>query len=431
MKLRSVLAPTAVLALALTGCAAGSTPANTPDGPVTITFMSWLKNSEAVVDAFNASQDAIRVEFQTTPSATDNYATLANAVKAGTAPDVATSEFSYLPDLVTQGLLQPLGEQATAQVKADYPDAALSLVTLGDQTWGYPLDLASLVLYYRSDLFEANGLEVPGTWEEYATVAQSIKDVDPASRIGASTSLNQGLIASLNWQAGAQWYGTKDEEWVVDIDSDVTAEVAAVQEALVAADLVWNDEADVLNQKQAAGQTWTVLAGSWNGAYLPSSYADQSGLWRVAMPPSFDGSPQSAGNGGAVFAVTADSKQKAAAETFIAWMADSEEGIAARVDGGGSSVLPANPALIPVAKSAFQTDYFGGQDIYAVAEEAAAAIPAGWQWGPAQAVQDRAFIEMIAEVRAGTAAYADIFSVVQDDVIASMTTRGIAVASAP
>ncbi|PZF86244.1 ABC transporter substrate-binding protein [Jiangella anatolica] len=419
----------AAVSLLVVACSGGGDDdaGDTTDGPVTITFMSWLRNSEAVVDAFNSSQDDIIVEFQTTPSASDNYTTLANSSRAGTAPDVATVEYPFLPDVLAQGLLRPLSEDAAAQVAEEFPDAARNLVELGGETWSYPLDLAAWVLYYRADLFDAHGIEVPTTWAEYEEVARQIKDIDPAARIGATTSHDPGAIASLNWQAGARWFTAEDDAWTVDIDNDVTREVAEMQERLVAEDLVWADEDELLGQKQAAGQTWTQLAGSWNGGYLPINYEDQAGLWRVALPPSFTGEPASAGNGGATFAVTADSEHQQAAEAFIAWMTTTEEGIAARVEGGASSVLPANPDLVPVAKDVFDTSFFGGQDIYAVAEQAAAAIPAEWTWGPAQSTMDTAFRDAIAQVKAGSIPLRDIFASVQESVIGNLTDRGIAV----
>jgi multiple sugar transport system substrate-binding protein len=402
-------------------------PSDTADGPVTITFMSWLRNSEAVVDAFNSSQDDIIVEFQTTPSAADNYTTLANSSKAGTAPDVATVEYPFLPDVLAQGLLQPLSEDAAAQVAQEFPDAARNLVELGGQTWSYPLDLAAWVLYYRADLFEEHEIDVPTTWAEYEEAARQIKDIDPEARIGATTTNDPGSLASINWQAGARWYSADGDAWTVDIDNDVTQQVAEMQERLLDEDLVWTGEGELLAQKQAAGQTWTQLAGSWNGGYLPVNYEDQAGLWRVALPPSFTGEPTSAGNGGATFAVTAGSEHQEAAEAFIAWMTATEEGIAARVAGGASSVLPANLKMVPVARDVFDTSFFGDQDIYAVAEEAAGAIPAEWTWGPAQSTMDTAFQDAIAKVKAGSIDVGDMFASVQETVVDNLTSRGIAV----
>ncbi|ACQ82300.1 extracellular solute-binding protein family 1 [Beutenbergia cavernae DSM 12333] len=402
-------------------------PTEADDGPVTITFMSWLRNSEAVVEAFNSSQDGIIVEFQTTPSAADNYTTLANSSRAGTAPDVATVEYPYLPDVLAQGLLQPLSEEAADQVAEEFPDAARNLVELGGETWSYPLDLAAWVMYYRADLFEEHGIDVPTTWEEYEQVARQIKDIDPEARIGATTANDPGSLASINWQAGAQWYSADGDAWTVDIDNEVTRQVAEMQQRFVDEDLVWVGEGELLGQRQAAGQTWTTLAGSWNGGYLPVNFEDQAGLWRVALPPSFTGEPTSAGNGGATFAVTADSEHQDAAEAFIAWMTTTEEGIAARVAGGESSVLPANADLVGPARDAFDTSFFGGQDIYAVAAEAAAAIPGEWTWGPAQSTMDTAFQDAIAQVNAGTTALPDIFAPVQETVVESLNDRGIAV----
>ncbi|MFE5683054.1 sugar ABC transporter substrate-binding protein, partial [Streptomyces sp. NPDC056512] len=55
------------------------------------------------------------------------------------------------------------------------------------------------------------------------------------------------------------------------------------------------------------------------------------------------------------------------------------------------SALPAIPALRDVAAASFDDKgYFGGDDIYKVAGEAADTIVPGWTWGPVGAATDTA-----------------------------------------
>ncbi|MFD1048391.1 hypothetical protein ACFQ1S_24095 [Kibdelosporangium lantanae] len=63
---RSVLA--ASLALPFMGaCSSTSSSSGTSSGPVQITFWSALRGSQQVVDAYNKSQNRIRVNFQQIP----------------------------------------------------------------------------------------------------------------------------------------------------------------------------------------------------------------------------------------------------------------------------------------------------------------------------------------------------------------------------
>src|SRR5688500_20289843 len=81
-----------LLAAGLTApLAACSTPQRRgTGGPVEITFWSALRGSQQVVDAFNSTQNRIKVIFQQIPSGGQGgYAKLSNAARAGYAPDVS------------------------------------------------------------------------------------------------------------------------------------------------------------------------------------------------------------------------------------------------------------------------------------------------------------------------------------------------------
>jgi multiple sugar transport system substrate-binding protein len=76
---------------------------------VTLTFWAWQKGSKEVVDAFNASQEDIRVTFEEIPSGNaGGYAKISNAVKAGNAPDLIAVEYPQLPEFVSQGAVQDI-----------------------------------------------------------------------------------------------------------------------------------------------------------------------------------------------------------------------------------------------------------------------------------------------------------------------------------
>jgi multiple sugar transport system substrate-binding protein len=166
------------LALFTAACGSGDAGDKKASGPVEITFWSWLKGSQDVADAFNASHTDIKVKFEQVPGGPDYYNKLANAVKAGNAPDVATVEYGRVPEVVSQGELQDITGKVGDVVKSKYPQSVQSLVTLGGKTWSVPLDAGAVVLYYRKDLFEKYGVEVPKTWDDYKAAAAKVKAAD-------------------------------------------------------------------------------------------------------------------------------------------------------------------------------------------------------------------------------------------------------------
>jgi multiple sugar transport system substrate-binding protein len=409
----------------LTGCGGGPA-ASTQNGPVEITFSSWLKGSKDVVDAYNAAQSEVHVTFKEVPTAADNYPQLTNQIKAKTAPDVVTVEYPRVSEMATQGVLKDISKEAGELVAKNFSPSITSLVNFGGATWGVPLDAGVLQMYYRADLFEKYGIEVPKTWAEYSAAAKKVAAADPKVRLASSPVGDPALYAALAWQNGAKWGALDGDAWKVDIDSAASVEALKVQQDLVDAKLLWTEDAPVLQQKQADGQLLSVISGSWYGASLTTTFADQSGKWRVAPLPSPTNAPAAAMYGGSSFGISSTSEKADAGLKFIKWMTTTPEGIKARISGK-STVFPVNETARAAAIAAFDTSFFGGQDIYDVAAKGLAAIPEGWVWGPATITTFTSLIDDSAKVKAGTSTLQDGLPIAQKATVADLKNRGISV----
>ncbi|MEE2523143.1 sugar ABC transporter substrate-binding protein [Pseudarthrobacter sp. J75] len=409
-----------------TGTTASSAPAE-PQETVEITFSSWLKGSKQVVDAFNAAQDEVNVTFNEVASSKDNYPQLTNQVKAGNAPDVITVEYPRVAEMASQGVLKDITKEAGDLVKDNYSESTQSLVNFGGSTWSVPLDAGVLQMYYRADLFEQYGIEVPKTWEEYKAAAEKVVAADPNVRLGASAVGDGVMYAALAWQNGAKWGDLDGDSWKVDIASDKSKEALEIHQEMYDEKLLWSDEAPVLQQKQAAGQMLSVISGSWYGAGLQSTYADQAGKWRIAPVPSPTSTPAAALYGGSTFGISENSEKAEAGVKFIKWMTTTPEGIEARIAGGTSTVFPVNEEARKAASKAFAPDFFGGQNIYEVAGEGLANVPEGWVWGPGTATTLAKLTDGSAQVKAGSTKLADILPPAQEATVADLKNRGISV----
>ena len=61
----------------------------------------------------------------------------------------------------------------------DYVEAFKTFVTYEDKMWGLPMDGESTGLFYRTDMFEAAGIDgPPTTWEEFEAAAAALTDED-------------------------------------------------------------------------------------------------------------------------------------------------------------------------------------------------------------------------------------------------------------
>jgi multiple sugar transport system substrate-binding protein len=131
--------------------------------------------------------------------------------------------------------------------------------------------------------------------------------------------------------------------------------------------------------------------------------------------------------GGTTFAVSKDSKKTKAAVEFATWATTTPEGIKARIASGTSSAYPADPDLVPVAKAAFSTGFYGGQDLYALYSAAAAAIRKDWTWGPVMGATNTALKDSFAKVAAGSSTISSAVRGAQRATVAELRNRGLKV----
>ncbi|MFG2820501.1 ABC transporter substrate-binding protein [Kitasatospora sp. NPDC048365] len=408
----------------------GATAADANDGkPVSLTFWGWAKGTKDVVAAFNASHPNIQVTFEEIPSGNaGGYAKISNAVKAGNAPDVFNVEYPQLPDFVSQGAVQDISKLVSADLKKKYLSQAVDLTTLGGSTFALPLDAAPQAFYYRKDLFEKAGVAAPKTWDEFRTAAEKLKAADPNTRIATFFPDDPSTVEALSWQNGAHWFATAGDTWKVDLAGAETKKVTDYWQKLISDDLVRSMPS--FSQQWTAslqkGETAGYVGAAWGGGVLKGTVPDASGKWAVAPVPTWDGQPASGMLGGSTFAVSKDSKKAKAAVEFATWATTTPEGIQARIATGTSSMFPAAPDLVPVAKAAFKTDFYGGQDIYSVYVDAAKSIKPNWTWGPAMSATNGSLKDSFGKLAQGGTVSGAV-DTAQQATVAEMKNRGLKV----
>ncbi|MEU2429921.1 sugar ABC transporter substrate-binding protein [Streptomyces sp. NPDC007861] len=408
-------ATVAALGLLATACGGGSGDSSdaASDGkPVTITYWSWTLGAKATAEAFNKSHKDIQVKFTEIPSGTEGYSKLANGVKAGNAPDVATIEYQMVPEFASQGNLVDLTESAGDTVKEKFPKPIQDLVTFGGRTWTVPFDAAPQMYYYRTDLFKEFGIEVPKTWDEFKTAAETVKKKDKTVRLANMPKSDPALFASLSWQAGGKWFSTQGDAWKPAVDDAASKKVAAYWDDMVKNDLVqtytgWSPEE---TKGRVEGKTLSFLGASWSAGGMKTSLPDLKGKWAAAPMPNW-GTPASGNYGGTSYGVLKGSKHTEAAAEFIKWVTTNGDAVKARLSDAKSpsSALPANPEMRAVAAAQFDTAYFNGQDLYKLASEQVDTIVPGWTWGPNQM---------------------DVYTAIQDETAKTGFTDGVAAGQA-
>lgn len=180
----------AVGALALTGC---TTTGQEPDADGAITF--WVQEdlpdrvaaTEAIVDEFTESTG---IEVEVVAVAEDQFSQLiTSAAAAGDLPDVIGG--ISLPQVRTLSSNELVDTDAAAAViesldASTFSPNALELTSDGDTHLAVPSESWTQMLFYRTDLFEAAGLETPDTYDGILAAAEALDSDGLAGFVGAT-----------------------------------------------------------------------------------------------------------------------------------------------------------------------------------------------------------------------------------------------------
>lgn len=179
------------------------------DDVVTVTFWGdWggegANQFIAMADAFNASQDEIKVEYVVQEDMITKFLT---ASTSGNAPDIMFWDRWRTALYAPRGVLLPINDyMANDGITPDgFYQEALRELSWDDNIYGLPLTVDARALFYNKALFEEAGLEPPTTWEELeqAAIALTVWDGNRLERAGFSLQ-DVGLFNMYLQQAGAQ-----------------------------------------------------------------------------------------------------------------------------------------------------------------------------------------------------------------------------------
>lgn len=135
-----------------------------------------VQAQNAIIQRFT-EESGIEVELVSV--AEDELANLmvSNAA-SGTLPEVVYHPIEFAIGWAEQGLLDP--DAASAAVESlgrdTFNERALELATFSDQVASVPADAWGQLLVYRTDLFEAAGLEPPDSYENILAAAEALND---------------------------------------------------------------------------------------------------------------------------------------------------------------------------------------------------------------------------------------------------------------
>ncbi|MFJ2551984.1 ABC transporter substrate-binding protein [Microbacterium sp. NPDC087591] len=176
---------------ALTSCAAGS-------GAETIRFTFSKREAIAfmteLVAEYNASQDDVEVVIDT--SGVD---VVSASFVRGNPPDIMLANYNYeIARFVQRCALTDLSEtDAAATIRDDLQPLMDQYGSCAGRTSALPYSVMAASVIYNKEIFDAQGLEVPQTWDELIAVCDQLKEagIDPF----------YGTFKD-DWTVGQGWY---------------------------------------------------------------------------------------------------------------------------------------------------------------------------------------------------------------------------------
>ncbi len=332
-----IVAATAVAALiALAGCSSNSgTPGSSggAGGPAEITFwqsqfepyqQKWFKT---YVDKFNASQSEVKVKYQVVPGDTWQQK-LKAAQAAGTQPDVATTNYGGIPAGVANGQFAELDGLLPDKAWSDIKSNVGGFVQVGGKHYAYPMLVEpSTVLYYRTDLVKAAGLDPatpPKTWDELLTWAEKLTQGKVKGMSIASVAPDLGW-SSWGLQYNACGHLPINDDWsAANAKDPCYTKLFEFYQTLFQKG--WIPQQPKVGYPDATpygqGQVAMMANGSWAVGQLKQTFPAMIKNTAVAPFPSVDGDPSkpTATLGGWTLTVDAKSKHKEAAAKFIEYL---------------------------------------------------------------------------------------------------------------
>ena len=331
-----------MLAGTLAGCSGSSSSAATSDataataeststdGAVTIKVFSNLTDrtsgqgliEQTLFDSYMEENPNVTIEVEALDD--ESYKTKFKAyATGGNMPDLVNiwCSPSFLDEVVAAGTLEPLN----ADDYADYgfTEGSLDGVTYDGQIYGLPRNTDVLGFYYNKDLFEANGMEVPTTWDELLAAAQVFQDagISPIAMDGQDKwPLAHFINCMIGTVKGADTYATMVNS-VQNSDYSDPAWKDTVTAASEQASLLFQPGFETTDYATAMnlfmnGQSAMFFMGSWEMSMAPDF---EVGYFTM---PDFDGDGQGvigAYNGGG-YAISFSSAVKEEATALLNYM---------------------------------------------------------------------------------------------------------------
>lgn len=292
---------------------------------VTITFQEQFNDAESakmaqLVKQFESTNPNIQVRL-VRDNDSSYYDKLVTQIIGGGGPDIARVEPPKAVQYITAQYAVSLDQWFRKSFRNQFFRSTIGPLLRGGKLYGIPQDVATLVLFYRTDLFKTAGIKhAPTTWKELYADAKKLTNGSGRYGIGLFGGWGAFEFYPWLWQAGAQVLKPNGDKMAAAFNSP--AGVRALQfwtnlqkQKLMPAGAATLTEDDVKGPF-IAGKLAMFTSGPWSVASLKA--AGITGKWSVAPLPK--DKTRASVLGGLDVIVLKNSQHKTEAAKFLAWL---------------------------------------------------------------------------------------------------------------
>lgn len=301
---------------------------------VTITYANFNASGgqevtlDKMYEAFSAEYPNIKVNIETI-GYDDYFTQMQTRVAGGTAPDCYELNIENFAAYASKGVLAEITDIDTS----GYNATALNAFSVEGTQYGLPGSFSNVILIYNKELFDAAGASYPTndwTWDDVQSAAEAISSLDDNTYgIYAPITFNEFFKVARQYGGGI----VNDDKTAFTINSEQNKKAAEMMVGRVV------DSNVQPNQEQMGGMgDWDLFQSGRlgmipTGIWAFSTFADGCDFeWDICVEP---GETQKATHFFSnALVINGESAQKAAAATWINWLASSDTAAQIRIEAG-------------------------------------------------------------------------------------------------
>lgn len=279
------------------------------------------------------------------------------------APDVVEIFSNQVVEFGGSGVFTPLNDRIEPYRDNLTSFALLDSIAEDGNIYALVWDVSPSLLYYRSDIFEAEGIDPATlqTWDDLIAAGEKVTHDDQYMFLTASQATYPQYW---NYFTGmlSQYGGSPfDAQGNITInESDNALKVLQTMEAIDQAEIALDVDSwwtPAFEGAIKSGNLASFASGAFHISILKGVDPESEGLWRVQLAPTFaDGEKTGIFvGGGRGLVIPTQTKNPDEAWAFIEYVMLTPEGVQATWEGG---------AILPVYAPAYEATYFDEPDPY-------------------------------------------------------------------